>query len=103
MNIPFDSEERIARSNIYSIFGKLLRRCTHDNDNGKVILYEAGLSNLIDDYSFRLNPYWFKRGYTNDNDQYNPEFVCLSICQTIETSEEVLLRFLNMMKMTFLA
>lgn len=95
MNVIFDSEERIARSNIYLIFGKLLRRCTHDNDNGKVILYEAGLSNLIDDYSFRLNPYWFNRGYTNDNDQYNPEFVCLSICQTIETSEEVLLRFLN--------
>lgn len=95
MNVIFDSEERIARSNIYLIFGKLLRRCTHDNDNGKVILYEAGLSNLIDDYSFRLNPYWFNRGYTNDNDQYNPEFVCLSICQTIETSEEALLRFLN--------
>lgn len=33
--------------------------------------------------------------YPNDNEQYNPEYVCLSICQAIESSEEALLRFLN--------
>ena len=37
MSITFDSKERIARSNIYSIFGKLLRRCTQKNDDGKVL------------------------------------------------------------------
>lgn len=95
MSIVFDSKERIARSNIYSIFGKLLRRCTQNNDNGDILLFEAGLSSLVEEYSFRLNPYWFNRGYKNDNDQYNPEYVCLSICQRIESSEEALLRFLN--------
>ena len=95
MSTVFDNKERIARSNIYSIFGKLLRLCTQNNDDGEVLLCEAGLSSLIDEYSFRLNPHWFNRGYTNNNNQYNPEYVCLSICQTIESSEEALLRFLN--------
>lgn len=95
MDVVFDSKERIARSNIYSIFGKLLRRCTHNNDDGEILLREAGLSSLVNEYSFRLNPYWFNRGYKNNNDQYNPEYVCLSICQTIESSEEALVSFLN--------
>lgn len=61
MSIVFDSKERIARSNIYSIFGKLLRRCTQKNDNGDILLFEAGLSSLVEEYSFRLNPHWFNR------------------------------------------
>ena len=95
MSIVFDSKERIARSNIYSIFGKLLRGCTRNIDDGEVILYEAGLSTFVDEYSFRLDPKRINRGYFNDNEQYNPEYVCLSICQAIESSEEALLRFLN--------
>jgi len=50
---------------------------------------------LVEEYSFRLNPFWYNKGYKNNNDQYNPEYVCLSICQSIESSEEALLRFLN--------
>ena len=95
MSIVFDSKERIARSNIYSIFGKLLRGCTRKIDDGEVILYEAGLSTFVDEYSFRLDPKRINRGYFNDNEQYNPEYACLSICQAIESSEEALLRFLN--------
>lgn len=95
MSIVFDSKERIARSNIYSIFGKLFRGCTRNIDDGEVILYEAGLSTFVDEYSFRLDPKRINRGYFNDNEQYNPEYVCLSICQAIESSEEALLRFLN--------
>lgn len=95
MSIVFDSKERIARSNTYSIFGKLLRGCTRNIDDGEVILYEAGLSTFVDEYSFRLDPKRINRGYFNDNEQYNPEYVCLSICQAIESSEEALLRFLN--------
>ncbi|MCM1060407.1 MAG: hypothetical protein NC452_08935 [Eubacterium sp.] len=53
MSIAFGSKERIARSNIYSIFGKLLRRCTQKNDDGKILLCEAGLSSSVDDYAFR--------------------------------------------------
>lgn len=57
MSVVFDSKEKIARSNIYSIFGKLLRRCTQNNDDGEILLCEAGLSSLVDEYSFRLNPH----------------------------------------------
>lgn len=97
VSVTFDSKERIARSNIYSIFGKLLRHCTKKNDEGKIILYEAGLSTLVDEYAFQLNPYetYKTRGYQNKNNSYNPISVCLSLCQSIEEAEEVLLRFLN--------
>ena len=52
MSITYDNKEQIARSNIHSIFGKLFRSYTENNDDGEVILYEAGLSSLVDEYSF---------------------------------------------------
>lgn len=42
-----DTKERIARSNIYSIFGKLMNRLIDNNDNGEVLLKKAGLSRKI--------------------------------------------------------
>ena len=39
-----DTKERIARSNIYSIFGKLMNRLIDNNDDGEVLLKKAGLS-----------------------------------------------------------
>lgn len=38
-----DTKERIARSNIYSIFGKLMNRLIDNNDDGEVLLKKAGL------------------------------------------------------------
>ncbi|WP_449077770.1 hypothetical protein [Ruminococcus sp.] len=38
MNNVFDTKERIARSNIYSIFGKFIRRQIDNNDDGEVLL-----------------------------------------------------------------
>ncbi|WP_308698643.1 hypothetical protein [uncultured Thomasclavelia sp.] len=90
-----DTKERIARSNIYSIFGKLMNRMINNNDDGEIILKKAGLSLFVGDFENRLCPYWYNRGYQNRNDQYNPEYVCMIICEKIESDEEALLRFLN--------
>ena len=90
-----DTKERIARSNIYSIFGKLMCRLIDNNDDGKVILKKSGLSSYVESYEDRLCPYWYNRGYQNKNGQYNPEYACMSICEKIESDEESLLRFLN--------
>ena len=91
----FDTKERIARSNIYSIFGTLMKRHIKNNDDGEVILKKAGLSSFVKEYENSLYPYWYNRGYQNNNDQYNPEYACMAICEKIESSEEALLRFLN--------
>lgn len=63
MNNVFDTKERIARSNIYSIFGKFIRRQIDNNDDGEVLLKKAGLSAFWDDYKNKLRPYWYNRGY----------------------------------------
>ena len=97
MDTMVDSKERIARSNIYIIFGKLMRRKIGSNDDGELLLKQAGLSSFIDNYEDKLHPYWYNRGYQNNNDQYNPEYVCTSICEKIENNEENLLRFFNVL------
>lgn len=90
-----DTKERIARSNIYSIFGKLMIGLIDNNGDGEVILKKAGLSSFVEEYEDRLCPYWYNRGYQNRNDKYNPEYACMAICEKIESDEEALLRFLN--------
>lgn len=49
-----DTKERIARSNIYSIFGKLMNRLIDNNDDGEVLLKKAGLSSFVDEYGNSL-------------------------------------------------
>lgn len=90
-----DTKARIARSNIYSVFGKLMNRLINNNDDGEVILKKAGLSSYVEEYDDKLSPYWYNRGYQNKNDAYNPEYACMAICEKIEADEEALLRFLN--------
>lgn len=41
-----DTKERIARSNIYSIFGKLMNSLIDNNDDGEVILKNQGCHHL---------------------------------------------------------
>ena len=41
-----DTKDRIARSNIYSIFGKLMHGLIHNNDDGKVILKKQDYHHL---------------------------------------------------------
>lgn len=41
-----DTKDRIARSNIYSIFGKLMKRQIDNNDDGEILLMKAGLSSF---------------------------------------------------------
>lgn len=57
-----DTKERIARSNIYSIFGKLMCRVINNNGDGEVILKKAGLSAYVETYKDKLCPY----GITED-------------------------------------
>lgn len=96
MSNTIDSKDRIARSNIYSIFGKLIYRKINDNDDGEILLKRAGLSSFVNEYGDKFRPYWYNRGYRNNNDNYNPELACLSICEKIESNEEILLGFLNL-------
>ena len=72
-----------------------MNRLIDNNDDGEVILKKAGLSAFVEEYENRLCPYWYNRGYQNKNDQYNPEYVCMAICEKIESDEEALLTFLN--------
>lgn len=90
-----DTKERIARSNVYSIFGKLMCGLIGNKYAGEVILRKAGLSAYVEEYSDRLCPYCNNKGYRNRNEQYNPESACMSICEKIESDEESVLRFLN--------
>lgn len=96
MSNTIDSKDRIARSNIYSIFGKMIYRIINNNNDGEILLKKAGLSSFLDNYGNKLCPYWYNRGYRNDNDNYDPEYVCLSICEEIESNEDILLGFLNL-------
>lgn len=91
-----DTKDRIARSNIYSIFGKLMKRQIDNNDDGEILLMKAGLSSFWKEYGDKFCPYWYNRGYRNNNDNYNPEYACMVICKRIESDEEALLRFLNL-------
>ena len=50
---------------------------------------------FVDEYGDRLAPYWYNRGYRNDNESYNPEYACIKICEALEEKEEDLLLFLN--------
>lgn len=63
MSNLIDTKDRIARSNIYSIFGKLMRRQIDNNDDGEILLLKAGLSSFLKDYGDKFCPYWFNRGY----------------------------------------
>lgn len=95
MKYELDSKTTIARSNVYAIFGKLIKPYISNNEIGEVILKEAGLSAYVDDYRNYLQPYSYYRGYTNPNDGFNPEYACLEICKDIEDNSEALLRFFN--------
>ena len=90
-----DSRNRIARSNVYSLFGDILKSRISNNEDYKVILAKAGLKDWTEEYYEFLTPYWYNRGYQNENSEYNPRYACLDICEKIESSSEALTRFLN--------
>lgn len=93
--VKVDTKDRIARSNIYSIFGALLKKLIKNNEQGEIILKKAGLSSLVNEYKDKLCPYRYNGKYQNTNDQYNPEAICIKICEDLESDEEILLQFLN--------
>lgn len=90
-----DTKERIARSNVYGLFGELMKELIENNDSGEVLLKKSGLSSYIDKYKEKLSPHSYYKGYVNENKAFNPEYVCMAICEEIESNEESLLTFLN--------
>ena len=90
-----DSKDRIAKSNIYSIFGKILLQKIRNNDDGEILSKKVGLSNMWNKYGIKLSPYSYYGKYQNDNELYNPEYACLKICEEIEDKEDILLSFFN--------
>ncbi len=90
-----DTKERIARSNVYGLFGELMKKLIENNDSGEVLLKKSGLSSYIDKYKEKLSPCSYNKGYKNKNIEFNPEYVCMAICEEIESNEESLLTFLN--------
>lgn len=90
-----DSKNRIARSNIYTIFGGLLARQISSNEDYQVILAKAGLKDIEEKYSDYLKPYWYNKGYRNTNESFNPQYACLQICEEIEGNQESLITFFN--------
>lgn len=90
-----DDFNRIARSSVYIIFGKLLDKLIKTNDDGEVILCKAGLSELVEEYSCKLAPYSFNGAYQNTNPFYNPQAVCLSIGKQLEGDQKAMISFFN--------
>lgn len=84
-----DTKERMSRSNIYSIFGKLMGHQIDSNEDGEVLLKKAGLTSFWEMYGGKLSPYRYNRGYKNKNDSYNPEYACIAICEEIEEKQYV--------------
>ncbi|MEG0034741.1 MAG: hypothetical protein RR734_04130 [Bacilli bacterium] len=95
MENVIDSKERIARSNIYSIFGKFVCYQINNNNDGEILLKKVGLSSFLKEFDDKLTPFHYNGGFQNENQKYNPTYVCLTICERIEGKEEVLLCFLN--------
>ena len=90
-----DYFNRIARTNVYIIFGKLLDKLIKTNDDGDVILCKAGLSELVEEYSFKLTPYAYNGSYRNTNSFYNPQAVCLRIGKQLESNQKAMISFFN--------
>ena len=90
-----DNFNRIARTNVYIIFGKLLDKLIKTNDDGDVILCKAGLSELVEEYSFKLAPYAYNGSYRNTNSFYNPQAVCLRIGKQLESNQKAMISFFN--------
>lgn len=90
-----DDFNRIARTNVYIIFGKLLDSIIKTNDDGEVILCKAGLSEFVGEYSCKLKPYTYNGSYQNSNTLYNPKAACLSIGKQLESDQKAMISFFN--------
>ncbi|MBD7939049.1 hypothetical protein H9655_18585 [Cytobacillus sp. Sa5YUA1] len=74
-----------------------IRRVIYSNGNGwlEQVLSCIGLSSLVEEYENYFNPNTFNRGYTNDNDSFNPELGMMKLCNKIKSEKEHLNEFLN--------
>ena len=97
MGLVLDKREDKSLAQLCSYLDLPVRRVANKNGNGwlEQVLSCIGLSSLIKEYERYFDPYWFNKGYRNDNDSFNPEFGMLKICSEIKNDKGVLNEFLN--------
>lgn len=97
MGLVLDCIEDKSLAQLCSYLDVPVRRAANKNGNGflEQLLSCNGLSTLVTEYECYFDPYWFNRGYRNDNDNFNPELGMLKLCNKIKSNKEVLNEFLN--------
>lgn len=97
MELVLDSREEKSLAQLCFYLDMPVRRVANKNGNGwlEQVLSCVGLSSLVDEYSNYFNPYSYNRGYTNDNDSFNPELGMLKVCNRIKHEKELLNEFIN--------
>ncbi|SHN24229.1 hypothetical protein [Gracilibacillus kekensis] len=97
MELVLDSREEKSLAKLCSYLDIPIRRAANRSGNGwlEQVLSCIGLSSLIDEYSNYFNPYSYNKGYTNDNDGFNPELGMLKLSNEIKHNKGILNEFLN--------
>lgn len=97
MELVLDSREEKSLAQLCFYLDMSVRRVANRNGNGwlEQVLSCIRLSTLADEYSNYFNPYTYYRGYTNNNDKFNPELGMLKLCNRIKNEKELLNEFLN--------
>ena len=84
MGLIYDDINEIKDSKRDNCLSKLMRKATkNDNNNGVVILKNAGLSNYVDDFAANLSPFLYNEQWENKNAVYAPEAVFSCLYQEI--------------------
>lgn len=97
MELILDSREDKCLSQLCRYLNSPIRKVIYRNGNGwlEQVLSCIGLSSLVEEYEDYFNPKSFNRGYTNDNDFFNPELGMMKLCNKIKSEKELLNEFLN--------
>ncbi len=90
-----DSKNRIARSNVYAVFGRILAWQIKSNKDYEVLFAKAGLKDRAFLYEDYLTPYTDNGYGSQENRDYNPEYACLSLGEELEATPDVLMQFFN--------
>jgi hypothetical protein len=97
MEFVLDSREDKSLAQLCSFLNSSIRRVIYRNGNGwlEQVLSCIGLSSLVEEHENYFNPNTFNRGYTNENDHFNPEMGMMKLCNKIKSKKELLNEFLN--------
>lgn len=97
MELILDRKEDKSLAQLCSFLDIPVRHVAYRNGNGllELILGCIGASSLADEFGYYFDPYYFYKGYRNDNDHFNPEIGMIKICSKIKSDKELLNEFLN--------